>query len=50
MKTMKEMPLYTQGSKQNTTMLYLEVNKQKRLFWDFCVFLCEFNMHLIYCV
>jgi len=38
MKTMKEMPLPTQGSKQHLTMLYLEVNKEKTYFWIFMCF------------
>ena len=50
MTTMKEMSLPTQGSKQHLTMLFLEANKQKNIFLNFYVFLCEFNMHLIYCV
>ena len=45
---MKGMPLPTQGSKQHLTMLFLEVNKQKNIFLDFYVFLCEFDMHVIY--
>jgi len=32
---MKEIPLPTEGSKQNLTMLFLEVNKQKTYFWIF---------------
>ena len=50
MKNMKGIPLPTQGSKQHLTMLFLEENKEKNIFFDFDVFLCEFNMHLIYCV
>ena len=50
MKTMKEIPLPTQGSKQHLTMSFLEVNKQKTYFLDFYVILCEFNIHLIYYV
>ena len=48
MKTMKGMPLPTQGSKQHLNKLFLEVNKQKKL--GFYVYLCEFDMHVIYCV
>ena len=50
MKTMKGIPLPTQGSKQQLTILFLEVNKKKNTFLDFYVFLCGFDMHLIYCV
>jgi len=39
MKTMKEMPLLTQGSKQHLTMLFLEVNKQKTYF---LIFMCSY--------
>jgi len=31
-------------------MLFLEVNEQKNMFLDFYVFLCEFDMHVIYYV
>ena len=37
MKTMKEIPLPTQGSKQNLTMIFLEVNKEKHIFGFLCV-------------
>lgn len=49
MKTMKGMPLPTQRSKQHLTMLLLKVNRQKQIF-GIHVFLCEFDMHVIYCV
>ena len=50
MKTMKRMPLPTQGSKQHLTKLFLEINEQKTFFLDFYIFLGEFDMHVIYCL
>jgi len=39
MKTMKRMPLITQGSKQHLTKLFLEVNKKKQPFGFLCIFM-----------